>query len=1100
MHFISHSTLDKTSAVDLRDRLLARGYDSQQIFLDSDEDSGIAAGRKWEQVLYERLKDCRALIVLCSPHWQQSKWCFAELVYAKMAGKEVFPVVLADCDLSIASEHQAVFVNREGESAYARLLDTLEARHLGPKDHLPWPHPDLRDIHGQPDDCPFPGLPAFDERYAAVYFGRERETQVLLEELRQMRSKGEPRLLMIVGGSGSGKSSLLMAGVLPRLNVAFRSAKGRSFAERKTTNWLVLPTLRFGRRDYPDALFETLAEEIVAHYPPDAASKGISVPDRKTLRDQFAADDAAQAAKAFLEAARDLTFACGSKDATVLLPVDQFEEFLPPSGGANGTKFLKFLEQVCQHRNDRLLVIGTMRSDYLDVYERQPHALKAPTFKEWRLEPFPREQIANVIVKPAARAHVEVTPELLEQLKQDTPTTDALPLLAFTLEKLYRTHAADKKLDLSEYKSLGGMEGSIKHTAEQIMPANSLPPNVESAVRLSFVKHLAQVNDKGEFVRLTARWKDLDPAAYPILEQFVTQRLLIKSQRDGEVTLEVAHEAIFRSWEQLKTWLGTSADILRWRRDVRRDQTSDKKWHGLRPAQLAVARDWPKRRRNELSDDEVRWIKQGINRQWLLGAMVAFVVSVITAFAGIALWQKGKADEATREAQTQTQIANARRLLALAQVSANKNPERGLLLAVDAIDSMKQVGSSSFPEAESFLRDQLLEVSGRRFSLNFSDTIANTDAAYSNPHRRAVAAFLEQKGLVRLWDDALDNGSRSIQEKPLRDVRHLSFSKDGKYLACVSQPIEGKAEITVWQTDRFGQSDTVPHLRLPNSDGCESLAEFSSDGRFLITCRTVFGVPKKSELLIWSLVDATQMTPIKSLTLGDIPAKWAWLDDREKILVCATGSMLYFWGFDQSQADDWVVKQEYSSSLFMFENDAYGRQALSFAYRRYYTATEVVVGWSDGNIELWRGSDRPLRTFRVHSGPVQTLAINPSGNRLVSGSRDQRVIVWDIDSLNPVNDYVVLRGLESAVAHVSFPNDKTVIGCGQDGIVRIWDEFPYYDPDDARPIHEPREQLAELLKQLSGQELSKRSLSIAGRSLSENEITEFQSDRGGTSE
>ena len=135
MHFISHSSLDKTAALDLRDRLLARGYDAQQIFLDSDEDSGIAAGRKWEQVLYERLKDCRAMIVLCSPHWQKSKWCFAELVYAKMAGKEVFPVVLADCDLSVASEHQAVFVNRDGEAAYERLLDALEARNLGPKDH-----------------------------------------------------------------------------------------------------------------------------------------------------------------------------------------------------------------------------------------------------------------------------------------------------------------------------------------------------------------------------------------------------------------------------------------------------------------------------------------------------------------------------------------------------------------------------------------------------------------------------------------------------------------------------------------------------------------------------------------------------------------------------------------------------------------------------------------------------------------------------------------------------------------------------------------------------------------------------------------------------
>ena len=458
-----------------------------------------------------------------------------------------------------------------------------------------------------------------------------------------MRSKGEPRLLMIVGGSGSGKSSLLMAGVLPRL----KHTTSRS-------EWLVLPTLRFGRRDDDDALFETLADDIVARYPKDAIAKGVIIPDRKTLRVQFAAEDTAQAAKAFQDATRDLIFACGCQDATVLLPVDQFEEFLAPSAGARATKFLKFLEQVCQHRNDRLLVIGTMRSDYLDVYERHPHALKAPKFHPWRLEPFPREQIENVIVKPAERVHVEIADDLLEQLKQETPTTDALPLLAFTLEKLYRSHAGDKKLELSEYRSLGGMEGSIKHTAEQIMPVNSLPPNVESAVRLSFVKHLAQVNDKGKFVRLTARWKDLDAVAYPVLEQFVSQRLLMKTDRDGEVSLEVAHEAIFRSWEQLNTWLHTSADILRWRRDVRRSQetaqANHQSWSGLSGPQLAVSRDWPEKRRQELSTDEVRWIETAILRSRIWTGLAITVALVITTLGAVAWWEKGVADAKTQVA------------------------------------------------------------------------------------------------------------------------------------------------------------------------------------------------------------------------------------------------------------------------------------------------------------------------------------------------------------------------------------------------------------------------------------------------------------------
>jgi len=211
MIFISHSSKDKAAALDVQQRLLTYGYDASQLFLDSDAETGIPAGSKWEQVLYARLKDCRVLIVLCSANWQESRWCFAELVFAKAMGKEIFPVLLQECSIDqVAAEHQGVFVYKEGEAAYARLWDALDSRHLGPRDDFGWPPKDG-------DHCPFPGMPAFDERLAGVYFGREVETQTVLEDLRKMRANGEPRPLMIVGGSGTGKSSLHKAGVLPRL-------------------------------------------------------------------------------------------------------------------------------------------------------------------------------------------------------------------------------------------------------------------------------------------------------------------------------------------------------------------------------------------------------------------------------------------------------------------------------------------------------------------------------------------------------------------------------------------------------------------------------------------------------------------------------------------------------------------------------------------------------------------------------------------------------------------------------------------------------------------------------------------------------------------
>ena len=135
MIFISHSLKDKAAALDIQQRLLGYGYDASQLFLDSDAESSIPACSKWEQILYSRLKDCRALIVLCSANWQESRRCFAELVFAKAMGKEIFPVLLQECSIDqVVAEHQAVFVYKEGEAAYARLWGVLDSRHLGPRD------------------------------------------------------------------------------------------------------------------------------------------------------------------------------------------------------------------------------------------------------------------------------------------------------------------------------------------------------------------------------------------------------------------------------------------------------------------------------------------------------------------------------------------------------------------------------------------------------------------------------------------------------------------------------------------------------------------------------------------------------------------------------------------------------------------------------------------------------------------------------------------------------------------------------------------------------------------------------------------------------
>ena len=155
-----------------------------------------------------------------------------------------------------------------------------------------------------------------------------------------------------------------------------------------------------------------------------------------------------------------------------------------------------------------------------------------------------------MITKPAARVHVEVASDLLEQLKKDSPTADALPLLAFTLEKLFRQCANDQVIELHEYERLGGMTGAISQAVARILPQD-LPKENEHALRLSFVKHLAQVNEKDEFVRRPARWSDLPAAAKPLLEQFVRERLLHRKRRqEGEAVEHLERDA---TWQPTRT-------------------------------------------------------------------------------------------------------------------------------------------------------------------------------------------------------------------------------------------------------------------------------------------------------------------------------------------------------------------------------------------------------------------------------------------------------------------------------------------------------------------------------------------------------------------
>ncbi|SHE74737.1 WD40 repeat [Modicisalibacter ilicicola DSM 19980] len=517
--FISHSSADAQAAAELTAWLERQGHHS--LFLDFDVEHGIPAGHDWERELYRRLRTCQAMIVLCSPAAMASCWCLAELSHARALGKRILPVRIAPCTLRPQlAELQVIDLVKEPETGYTRLHRALASV-------FAW---DSR----RP---PYPGLMAFDEQDAAIFFGRDDEIQQALDRLHQLRRFGGPRLLMLLGASGSGKSSLVRAGLLPRLRAAPES-------------WAVVGPFRPQDRPF---------EELTRCLARDLARAGL--PAKRT-----AALMAAEKTRALTMLARELQGLPDREHATLVLFIDQLEELLTETAAAE-----RVMQWLCPalEADASLMVIATLRSDFLGALQAH-RAWRDVVFEPLTVEPLSVAGFAAVIEGPAELAGLELETGLVPAMVADTVTQDALPLLAFTLRELWERGGQQGRLTLAEYRDgLGGLSGSVARVAEAVMAAAAPDRQEEQALRSALLA-LVSLDEQGRYTRQTVRWEALPGASHPLLERFVAARLLIAAHQDGARTLEIAHEALLRVWRRFTDWLEASREALRVHAGLRR--------------------------------------------------------------------------------------------------------------------------------------------------------------------------------------------------------------------------------------------------------------------------------------------------------------------------------------------------------------------------------------------------------------------------------------------------------------------------------------------------------------------------------------------------
>ena len=713
--FISHSSANNAEALAMHDWLAGHGWDD--VFLDLDPRRGLVAGDRWQAALKAAAESCELILILISPDWAKSKWCLAEFLLAKQMNKAILGVVvqptpLADLPVELTAEWQLVdlaatdagwsvtlgpprhtpetTVSFSG-TGLARLSAGLEKAGLDATT-FNWPPAD------DPVRAPYRGLKPLDAEDAGIFFGRDGAIVLTLDALRGLAAGAAPRVMTILGASGAGKSSFLRAGLLPRLR-------------RDSRNFHVLPIVR------PERAALTGEHGFAAMLEAALRARNI-VRNRADIRTAVG-QGAATVAPLLRQIAT--TADAGDGDASgapaLVLAIDQAEELLT-ADNAEAAAFLTLVAELAQSDDPVVLVIFTVRSDSFQQLQARPELATTQPQHLVDLPPIPAGSYGDIIRGPARRfsaggGKLVVEETLVDALLGDIEQgggKDALPLLAFTLERLYTDYGADGDLTLAEYEKLGRIRGAIEAAVEQALAkadGNPAIPRDRSArlalLRRGLIPWLAGIDPETRSPRRrVARLAEVPEEARPLVDLLVEQRLLATNldRATNERTIEPAHEALLRQWGALDSWLAEdSADLgliealrraaTEWEANARGAEYLAHKGTRLSAAEQAAMQD---RFAGYLTSTDRAYLAaardaenaalariRAARTRLTVAAVIVGVVVVAGATAGWFIWSAGEAAKLAAAASFATAQAEA----ALAQMTGSTLKDKAVYVSTD---------------------------------------------------------------------------------------------------------------------------------------------------------------------------------------------------------------------------------------------------------------------------------------------------------------------------------------------------------------------------------------------------------------------------------
>jgi WD40 repeat protein/class 3 adenylate cyclase len=832
--------------------------------------------------------------------------------------------------------------------------------------------------------CPFKGLATFEATDAEYFFGRER---LVAETVARLVGAS---FLGVVGPSGSGKSSAVRAGLIPALASGVLPGSDR---------W-PLVVMRPG--EHPVAELHHVLRPLV---PGRSRARGGS--DQDPIRGA-------------LEGVGD--------ERRLVLLVDQFEElFTTCRDEGERVAFVRALVRLARDQAGRAVVIAAVRADFYGRCAAYPELADLLGSNQVLVGPMTAEELRRAIVLPARRVGLRVEPDLVDGLVRDVvDEPGGLPLLSTTLLELWQRRSG-RTMTAASYVESGGVRGAVARLAERAY--GGLSPDQQAMARAVLLR-LAGPGEGQAAVRRRVPLTEFDvernEAAARVLDVLTEARLLTA----GDGSVEVSHEALLREWPRLRTWLEEDAQGRRLRLHLTRsardwDERGRDPADLYRGARLVSALDWSVDHGVELNELERTFLEDSraaserevehqrrINRRLrgLLAGVAVFLVVALVAGA-VAVVQGGRASR-------QATLTRARELANAADVNLSVDPERSILLALEAIETTRSVDGTVLPAAEAALHHavlalRLIRTTPPLYLFDQPGVRKAGQAADYGPDGRLAVHMSD--GEVRSFKGSGIQSNWVLAGGALSDLDHRP---DGTLVATAGE--EGAA---LWDPV---SGERVRWLGRANRPAMA--AQFSPDGDLVATLGT------DGTARVWDAATGRHRRTIR-----------AW-EGQQAIPVSA--EMLSF-------SPDGSLLAIIHNSLVPEKRGArvwdVGTGKVKLDIPAGFPAHDVAFN-PDGTllalalveeVEIWDVRTESVRLDVLGLGSnVWDVEWSPDGRRLLTGAGDGFARVFEFTG-HGAREAMTLAGHTESLNDVEFsPDGMQVASVSDDGTMRLWDVSP----------------------------------------------------------